>query len=165
MHCRAGTQGHPMKPHRMRMTHDLLLHYDMHKELEVRRRVVDALTHGPIPPRVGPPFPPLRRIQLLSRAFARTSGTQHARWGGSRRYMKRFPFLFVNPQSQPCDSSRRLLPHSALLLLFLQIAADLCHSLPEILLATPANNRCVICTADNEARACHARVHDDVPLR
>lgn len=28
-------QGHPMKPHRMRMTHNLLLHYDMYKDMEV----------------------------------------------------------------------------------------------------------------------------------
>eukprot|EP00898_Chlorokybus_atmophyticus_P006007 jgi/Chlat1/6407/Chrsp45S06024 len=30
-------QGHPMKPHRMRMTHNLLLHYGLHKELEIFR--------------------------------------------------------------------------------------------------------------------------------
>eukprot|EP00899_Mesostigma_viride_P006007 jgi/Mesvir1/15407/Mv06591-RA.2 len=28
-------QGHPMKPHRIRMTHDLLLHYGMHKHMEI----------------------------------------------------------------------------------------------------------------------------------
>ena len=28
-------QGHPMKPHRMRMTHNLLLHYDLHSKMEV----------------------------------------------------------------------------------------------------------------------------------
>ncbi len=32
-------QGHPMKPHRVRMTHNLLLHYGIYKEMEVR-------THG-----------------------------------------------------------------------------------------------------------------------
>jgi hypothetical protein len=32
----AGAQGHPMKPHRMRMTHNLLLHYDLYKQMEVR---------------------------------------------------------------------------------------------------------------------------------
>ena len=31
-------QGHPMKPHRVRMTHNLLLHYGIYKELEVSRR-------------------------------------------------------------------------------------------------------------------------------
>lgn len=30
-------QGHPMKPHRMRMTHNLLLHYGLYKEMEVFR--------------------------------------------------------------------------------------------------------------------------------
>ena len=29
-------QGHPMKPHRVRMTHNLLLHYGVYKEMEVR---------------------------------------------------------------------------------------------------------------------------------
>ena len=29
-------QGHPMKPHRVRMTHNLLLHYGIYKEMEVR---------------------------------------------------------------------------------------------------------------------------------
>lgn len=29
-------QGHPMKPHRMRMTHNLLLHYGLHSRMEVR---------------------------------------------------------------------------------------------------------------------------------
>ena len=28
-------QGHPMKPHRVRMTHNLLLHYGIYKEMEV----------------------------------------------------------------------------------------------------------------------------------
>jgi len=28
-------QGHPMKPHRMRMTHNLLLHYGLHSLMEV----------------------------------------------------------------------------------------------------------------------------------
>mmetsp|Transcript_6903 Transcript_6903/g.11937 ORF Transcript_6903/g.11937 Transcript_6903/m.11937 type:complete len:429 (-) Transcript_6903:495-1781(-) len=28
-------QGHPMKPHRMRMTHNLLLHYGLYKQMEV----------------------------------------------------------------------------------------------------------------------------------
>jgi hypothetical protein len=32
-------QGHPMKPHRVRMTHNLLLHYGIYKEMEVRRTV------------------------------------------------------------------------------------------------------------------------------
>ena len=31
-------QGHPMKPHRVRMTHNLLLHYGIYKEMEVSRR-------------------------------------------------------------------------------------------------------------------------------
>mmetsp|Transcript_11183 Transcript_11183/g.43603 ORF Transcript_11183/g.43603 Transcript_11183/m.43603 type:complete len:507 (-) Transcript_11183:81-1601(-) len=30
-------QGHPMKPHRVRMTHNLLLHYGIYKEMEVFR--------------------------------------------------------------------------------------------------------------------------------
>ncbi len=30
-------QGHPMKPHRMRMTHNLLLHYGLHKHMELFR--------------------------------------------------------------------------------------------------------------------------------
>ena len=29
--------GHPMKPHRVRMTHNLLLHYGLYKHMEVRR--------------------------------------------------------------------------------------------------------------------------------
>ncbi len=29
------SQGHPMKPHRMRMTHNLLLHYGLHSHMEV----------------------------------------------------------------------------------------------------------------------------------
>jgi len=28
-------QGHPMKPHRIRMTHSLLLHYGVHQEMEI----------------------------------------------------------------------------------------------------------------------------------
>lgn len=32
--CSYGT-GHPMKPHRIRMTHNLLLHYGMYKKLAV----------------------------------------------------------------------------------------------------------------------------------
>lgn len=32
-------QGHPMKPHRVRMTHNLLLHYGIYKEMEVRLTV------------------------------------------------------------------------------------------------------------------------------
>ena len=31
--------GHPMKPHRVRMTHNLLLHYGLYKHMEVRRWV------------------------------------------------------------------------------------------------------------------------------
>jgi len=30
-------QGHPMKPHRVRMTHNLLMHYGLHKEMEIFR--------------------------------------------------------------------------------------------------------------------------------
>jgi histone deacetylase 1/2 len=30
-------QGHPMKPHRMRMTHNLLLNYGLYRKMEVYR--------------------------------------------------------------------------------------------------------------------------------
>ena len=30
-------QGHPMKPHRMRMTHNLLLNYGLYRKMEVCR--------------------------------------------------------------------------------------------------------------------------------
>lgn len=39
-------QGHPMKPHRVRMTHNLLLHYGIYKEMEVRRDAVITLVSG-----------------------------------------------------------------------------------------------------------------------
>ena len=32
-----GSQGHPMKPHRMRMTHNLLLNYGLYRKMEVYR--------------------------------------------------------------------------------------------------------------------------------
>ena len=32
-----GFQGHPMKPHRMRMTHNLLLNYGLYRKMEVYR--------------------------------------------------------------------------------------------------------------------------------
>ena len=51
-------QGHPMKPHRVRMTHNLLLHYGIYKEMEVRRAVdnpdfsrTDSRAPSPIEPR------------------------------------------------------------------------------------------------------------------
>ena len=31
------SQGHPMKPHRMRMTHNLLLNYGLYRKMEVYR--------------------------------------------------------------------------------------------------------------------------------
>jgi len=30
-------QGHPMKPHRMRMTHNLLLNYGLYRKMEIYR--------------------------------------------------------------------------------------------------------------------------------
>jgi hypothetical protein len=44
-------QGHPMKPHRVRMTHNLLLHYGIYKEMEVRRTVDNPGFPEPIPAR------------------------------------------------------------------------------------------------------------------
>jgi len=32
---RIGKSPHPMKPHRMRMVHDLILNYNMHKKLDM----------------------------------------------------------------------------------------------------------------------------------
>jgi hypothetical protein len=43
--CRSDPQGHPMKPHRVRMTHNLLLHYGIYKEMEVSGRA----TIHPVP--------------------------------------------------------------------------------------------------------------------
>ena len=51
-------QGHPMKPHRVRMTHNLLLHYGIYKEMEVSA------------PNVAPGVPPTakdRRLDLYQR--------------------------------------------------------------------------------------------------
>ena len=44
-------QGHPMKPHRVRMTHNLLLHYGIYKEMEVR-----AITLRSTRPPIARPF-------------------------------------------------------------------------------------------------------------
>ena len=40
--ARVATQGHPMKPHRMRMTHDLLTKYDVLNQMEVPFRAPRA---------------------------------------------------------------------------------------------------------------------------
>ena len=57
---------HPMKPHRLAMTHHLVLSYDLHKHLEVY--VSRIITHlAPLPPLVSYSrsphlgFPPRRR--------------------------------------------------------------------------------------------------------
>ena len=63
----AYAQGHPMKPHRMRMTHNLLLHYGLYKQMEVRPNPHAPLPHSSHhpshdvqrPPRV-PPMRPCR---------------------------------------------------------------------------------------------------------
>lgn len=48
---RLGKGQHPMKPHRMRMVHDLIINYDLHKKLDVCVReplsfVLQALKYG-----------------------------------------------------------------------------------------------------------------------
>ena len=40
-------QGHPMKPHRMRMTHNLLLNYGLYRKMEVYRP--HKATQVPVP--------------------------------------------------------------------------------------------------------------------
>jgi len=49
-----------MKPHRMRMTHNLLLHYDLYKQMEVR------LAHAHTP---SPPSTPIRASLLATTAL------------------------------------------------------------------------------------------------
>ena len=34
-HTRSSGPGHPMKPHRMRMTHSLLLNYGLYRKMEI----------------------------------------------------------------------------------------------------------------------------------
>ena len=36
-------QGHPMKPHRIRMTHNLLLNYGLYRKMEIYVRIVSAI--------------------------------------------------------------------------------------------------------------------------
>lgn len=39
-------QGHPMKPHRIRMAHNLLLNYGLYKKMEIYVRVATATLHA-----------------------------------------------------------------------------------------------------------------------
>ena len=34
-------QGHPMKPHRIRMTHNLLLNYGLYRKMEIYVRIIN----------------------------------------------------------------------------------------------------------------------------
>lgn len=38
-------QGHPMKPHRIRMTHNLLLNYGLYRKMEIYVRFPSSLTN------------------------------------------------------------------------------------------------------------------------
>ena len=83
-------QGHPMKPHRVRMTHNLLLHYGIYKEMEVRRTVDNPGFPEPIPARESnrsPHFPDCLRVVRPIRVsvFSRSSPSGKARRAGFAR--------------------------------------------------------------------------------
>jgi hypothetical protein len=62
-------QGHPMKPHRVRMTHNLLLHYGIYKEMEVRRTVDNPGFPEPIPARRVESSPAFSRLFASGKSF------------------------------------------------------------------------------------------------
>lgn len=38
-------QGHPMKPHRIRMTHNLLLNYGLYRKMEIYVNIQNIISH------------------------------------------------------------------------------------------------------------------------
>jgi hypothetical protein len=86
-------QGHPMKPHRVRMTHNLLLHYGIYKEMEVRRTVDNPGFPEPIPARRVESSPAFSRLfasgSIAGFSFFASSPYQRGRRvGRSRRRVR-----------------------------------------------------------------------------
>ena len=77
-------QGHPMKPHRIRMAHNLLLSYGLYRKMEIY--VSDGMGSNPLSPKIPPhlssnfPAPiPSRRLAArdLFRGLGRASVLFH----------------------------------------------------------------------------------------
>jgi hypothetical protein len=80
-------QGHPMKPHRVRMTHNLLLHYGIYKEMEVRRTVDNPGFPEPIPARRVESSPAFSRLFASGSiaGFSFFAHLRHTEEGKTRR--------------------------------------------------------------------------------